>query len=279
MRRFFALTTSCAFVALAAACGGSSASPVEVVTKAPDATISESTARVAMTIVVSVVDLPKVTTPIEGAVDFAHRATAMTVDLSETLGSMGATGDDATLEQRTGGTVLYMRSPLLSRAAGIATGKWLKFDLTELAKVKDVDLSQLQEAARNDPRQGLAFLEGVTQDGVDELGHDDVRGVETTRYRAEVDLEKALSRSGSVTDREAFKRLVESVGTKTVEVDVWIDGDNRIRRVRIPYRAPYKTGTAGVTMTLEYFDFGAKVDVAPPPESDVVDYRDVLEGG
>ena len=279
MRRLSVLITSLALVALAAACGGSHDSPVEVVTRAPDATISETTAKVAMKVVVSVVDLPKVTTSIDGAVDFAQRATAMTVDLSDTLGAMGAPVPDATLDQRTRGTVLYMRSPLLSQAAGITPGKWLKFDMTELSRLKGVDLSQLEQAGQRDPRQGLAFLEGVTKDGVDEDGHEDVRGVATTRYRAEVDVEKAIDRSASVTDRDAFKRYVDALGTKTVHVTVWIDGENRVRRIRIPLRIPYKSGTADVTITMEYFDFGAQVDVAPPPDSDVVDYGNVLSGG
>src|SRR5881628_1449302 len=123
MRRLSVLITCFTFLALAAACGGSSASPVEVVTKAPDATISEATAKVAMTLVVSGADLPKVTTTGEGVIDFAHKGTAMTLDLSDTLGQTGLTGDNAKFEMRGNGTTLYMRSPVFSQVASIAAGK------------------------------------------------------------------------------------------------------------------------------------------------------------
>jgi hypothetical protein len=232
-----------------------------------------------MTLEVSGGDIPKATTSGEGAIDFAHQATTMTLDLSDTLGQMGVTGENATMEMRSTGTVLYMRSPLFNQAGDVAAGKWLKLDLNELSKLQGIDISQLQQAGNNDPRQGLAFLEGVSKDGVEELGHEDVRGVDTRHYRADVDLEKAVTRSDAVTDREAFKRFVDSLGTSHLEVQVWIDGENRVRRIRTPLPIPYKGDTAHVTMTMEYFDFGAAVDVAPPPDSDVVDYQDVLSGG
>ena len=279
MRRLTALGIALTFVALAAGCGDSGASPVEVVTKAPDATISASTAKVAMTLDVSGTNVPKVTTKGEGQIDFVRKATAMTLDLSDTLQPMGVTGDDATFDMRSLGSTLYMRSPLFSQVAPSAAGKWLKLDLNELTKLQGVDLSQLQQAGNNDPRQGLAFLEGVTEDGVEDLGHEDVRGADTTHYRAEVDLEKAANRSGSIVDQDAFKRFIDTLGAKTVPVEVWIDGDNRVRRIRIPLPVPFQSGTAKVTMTMEYFDFGSAVNVAAPPDSDVIDYRDVLSGG
>jgi hypothetical protein len=279
MRRLTAIIITSLLLALAAGCGGSSASPVDIVTKAPDATISESTAKVMMSLVVAGPDLPEVTTTGEGAVDFAGKASSMTLDMSDTLRQMGISGDAAKFQMLSTGTTLYMRSPLLDQGAGLAAGKWLKLDLNELTKLQGVDLSQLQQAGNNDPRQGLAFLEGVTEDGVEEIGHEDVRGTGTTHYQANIDLEKAVARSGSVIDADAFKRFVDSLGTKNVQVQVWIDGDNRVRRIRIPMPVPYKADTAKVTITMEYFDFGAPVDVTPPPASDTVDYQDVLGRG
>lgn len=281
MRRLTARAVCFTLVALAAGCG-SSASAFEVVTKAPDATISESTAKVAMTVDVAGGTTRQFTMKADGAIDFVRKATAMTLDMSDTLGTIGVSPGDATIEMRGQGTAVYMRSPLFARTGGIEAGKWLKLDFNELSKAQGLDLSQLTQAGSNDPRQGLAFLEGATEGGVDDLGNQDVRGVDTTHYRAEVDLEKALSRSGSIIDPGAFRQFIATLGTRTVEIDVWIDGDNRVRRIRLPLPLPKvgtATGSGQITMTMEYFDFGTPVDVAVPPDRDVVDFRQVLGGG
>jgi hypothetical protein len=50
--------------------------------------------------------------------------------------------------------------------------------------------------------------------------------------------------------------------------DFWLDADGRIERVRVRYRTD-----AGTPITLDgtFGDFGAEVDVAPPPAADVED--------
>ena len=181
------------------------------------------------------------------------------------------------MEMVSEGTTLYMRSPLFSQGGMVSADKWLKLDLVELSKTQGLDLSQLQQAGSNDPRQGLAFLEGATEDGVENLGTDEIRGVETTHYRAEIDLESATKKSGAVTDPEAFRRFVDSLGMDTIVVDAWIDDDNRVRRISMPLPVPYMAD-GEAAMTMDYYDFGTDVDVRIPPADEIVDFSDVLGG-
>jgi hypothetical protein len=54
---------------------------------------------------------------------------------------------------------------------------------------------------------------------------------------------------------------------------LWIGDDKLVRRVRIEYHfeIPGQEDKAKFAMTMEFFDFGAPVDVSPPPAKDVQD--------
>lgn len=275
MRRLTGLLVVLCLLALAASCG-SSASAQEIVTRAADATIAESTAKVALSVEISGREPPnKLSITAEGVIDFAGERAAMTMDLGDSLAGAGLAAADATVEVVTESTTIYMRSPLLAQSGMISADKWLKLDLVELSKTQGLDLSQLTQAGSNDPRQGLAFLEGATEDGVEELGTEDIRGVETTHYRAEIDLENAMKRAGAVTDPEAFRQFVDSLGMTTITVDAWIDDDNRVRRMSMPLPVP-SMANGEASMTMDYYDFGTDVDVRVPSEGEVVDFGEVL---
>ena len=279
MRRLAALISALCLVALAASCG-SSASAQEIVTQAADATIAESTAKVALNMEITGAEFPsgKLVITADGVIDFAAKRVAMILDFGDSLADVGVGAGDSTVEMVTAGTTIYMRSPLFSQGGGFGPDQWLKFDFAELSKTEGLDLGQLQQAGNNDPRQGLAFLDGAAEDGVEKLGSEEIRGVDTTHYRAEIDLEKAVKEAGGVTDPEAFRRFVDSLGTKTIVVDTWIDSENRVRRVSLPLPLPPEA-EGEAKMSMDYFAFGTDVDVTVPPEADVVDVGAMLSGG
>ena len=90
--------------------------------------------------------------------------------------------------------MMYMRMPeLFSGAGALPAGKeWLGFDLDKslaAAGLSGLDMSQLQQ---QDPSQTLRLLR-ASSTRVTKAGKAQVRGVETTRYKATLDLEKALT--------------------------------------------------------------------------------------
>ncbi len=95
-----------------------------------------------------------------------------------------------------------------------------------------------------------AFLDHLREEAatVVVVGEEEVRGDAATRYRAEIDAE-ALSLGG------------EGAPGDVAAVDVWIDEQDRLRRVEAE------------GMELELWDFGTPVDVSPP--ADVADDDDL----
>lgn len=90
----------------------------------------------------------------------------------------------------------------------------------------------------------LRHLESIA-DEVTEVGREEVRGTETTHYRAVAH----LSQLGAPPEDDRFP------------VEVWIDEAGRTRRYR------YEILGGGEIFVWEFYDFGVTVDLeAPPPE-------------
>jgi hypothetical protein len=213
----------------------------------------------------------------EGAVDFAERAATMTFDVGDLL---QASGLPATAGERwtvlTNGLLVYMRAPTLSRR--IPGGKqWLKLDVEQLAKSRNLDLGQLQQLTQGDPTQMLDYLKAVSGK-IEEVGSEDVRGVPTTHYRAKVDLDKVADQApANVRDalRTSIQSLERRLGSHELPIDVWVDSENRVRRV-----AEHLTVALGgsVDFTVDLYDFGTPVSVTAPPASDTTDLGPLLGG-
>jgi hypothetical protein len=203
----------------------------------------------------------------EGA--FADRRGRLTLDMSGLAGG-GIVPGGADVELVFDELVYYMKFPP-ELAASLPGGKeWIKMDLAKLGASQGIDLEALAQINQSDPSQALAFLAGASD--FESVGEEDVRGVATTHYRGTVDLEKvAESSSGPAGD--AYRRLLELGGERTLPMDVWIDGESLVRRIRFSQKLP---DGSGMTMTEELYDFGTEVDAEPPPESAVLDLTDLI---
>lgn len=144
------------------------------------------------------------------------------------------------------------------------------------------DLAGTPLAAAAQPTEGLSALEDV--DDVEELGEEQVREEPTTHYRGTIDAAAALKSAGGTERLEAA-----GVDPSTIEaapVDVWIDGQQRVRRFEIRIDLPGSEATGGQTITtsirIEQYDFGVDVNVEAPPADQVQDggpLLDQLTGG
>jgi hypothetical protein len=77
-------------------------------------------------------------------------------------------------------------------------------------------------------------------------GDETVRGASTTRYRLTVNCEEAE---------------LADCGGETSPVDVWIAEDDTVRRISLDWDRE--------SFTVEFFDFGAAVDIEPPPAEQI----------
>jgi hypothetical protein len=96
------------------------------------------------------------------------------------------------------------------------------------------------------PQRLLAMLRGASED-TRRVGEEVVRGVETVRYRLEVECEQAD---------------LDCDGT-TAPVEVWVGGDGLVRRISL--------GDRSGSGTIEFYDFGVEVGIEPPPAEQVED--------
>jgi hypothetical protein len=218
----------------------------------------------------------------EGAFDYEAKAGQLTYDFGDLLGSLGQGGSEEPVEIILDGNVFYMKFALLSSL--IPGGKpWIKFDLDSLASQEGIDLSQLQSVNQGDPSQTLEYLRAAGS--VEEVGTEEVRGVETTHYKGVIDLQKAVELAPEETRaqvQQSIDQLKEQSGLTELPVEVWIDGHGLPARIQYSFDGSIvAAGTESEDFTtifsMELYDWGTDVTVEPPPASDVTDVSELTE--
>jgi hypothetical protein len=171
------------------------------------------------------------------------------------------------------GPVLYIRSPVFSQV-GLPPGKkWVKLDLAQLAQQRGIDLGSLVNSNPN-PSGALAYLRG-SNGNVEKLGTEKVQGVDTTHYKATIQLARAAKRvSGRA--RDSINRVITVSGVKQIPVEAWIDDDGYIRKVTYTEHSGKKQSA---DITMELHDFGPHVAIASPPKASVIDFQQILQPG
>jgi hypothetical protein len=193
-----------------------------------------------------------------------------TMDMSQLAQASGASGLDPSklkMEFIYVNRSMFMRSPLFE--GKLPHGKtWMGIDLRKALQAKGVDPSVMSQ--QSNPTEYLRYLK-ATSGKVTKVGSESVRGTRTTHYKATVDLTKAPG-----VDAASAKRIVALSGTSKMPIEVWIDGQHLIRRMRIKFdMKPQQGGAAGQKIsldeTVDRFNFGPKNPVKPPPAADVFD--------
>jgi hypothetical protein len=131
-----------------------------------------------------------------------------------------------------------------------------------------------------DPADLLASLTAVSA-SVTSLGPTTIRGVKVTGFRVDIDPAKAAARVPS-RERAGFGEFTSSLGRGTIPVDVWVDGQNLVRRVKLSLHLPDGEGASAKTQMVEvtdFYDFGVPVRVSPPPASQTASMSQLISSG
>jgi hypothetical protein len=157
----------------------------------------------------------------------------------------------------------------------IPAGKhWVRIDFGDLAQASGLDLNMLREQAQSStPTQGLAYLQGLSG-AVERVGDDTVHGAHATHYRAFIDYANTVDELPGLT-ADARARL-STLGT--VPADIWIDDNNRVVKMQFAVDGS-AFGGGHAEMTMEISDFGAPVDIEPPPPDEVINFSELLGDG
>lgn len=226
------------------ACGGAS---LDAVAKAATKATAAGSEHVTFT---GTVQAAGQTVKMSGAGDFQASPRLGRASFSMTVG-----GRQIAMDEVMQGWTIYMKSPLFS--TNLPSGKtWMSVDLQKAGKKLGLDLSQF---AQQDPTDMLAALE--KSGSVKKVGSDTIDGVDTTHYTVTVDLAKVPNGS----------RLQQLTNLKTLPVDVWVDGQNLLRRVSESYTATTVGSTVATSMQMDFTNYGEQVNVQVPSASETVD--------
>ena len=115
---------------------------------------------------------------------------------------------------------------------------------------------------------------------VEELGRESIRGVETTHYRALLDLEK-LAENLPPEERAELEGQFGTEGINEFPIELWVSDEGLVHRYLMEIDAtslPDNEDVDSMTMLFEMFDYGVPVEILPPDPSEVTPI-DELAGG
>ena len=250
--------------AVVTGCGSGGALSLDPVAAAATKTANEQTFKVRYTMEMTVLGQKRAIGG-TGAFDGSRDVAQTTVDLSQLPIPGAADGGSATIVYD--GRVMYMKMPLLTNVLP-GSKAWVKVDLAAAAQSLGVDLGSFKAA---DPKQGLQQL--LASSDTKKVGTDTIDGVETTHYQAVVDIANAAKLPPA--QRRALRQYLKGMHGRA-PVDVWIDADGHVRRESTNF--DYGTGLqhAQTSVTMNFSDFGAPVDVTVPAAGDVTDITSLV---
>jgi hypothetical protein len=274
-----ALALCGAGVLAATGCGTTVATARSTATAAPTAAarltaaVSRTTAQTARIAITTTMQMQGMTVSFteSGAFDFAHSRGTLSMD-----GPVGFTELFVPPQ-------MYIKIPA-DAGASLPRGKsWIAAGTGTSGDLAASGLGGLLPspvAGNGDPADLLASLTAISG-SVTKQGTATIRGVPVTQYRVTIDLAKAAARVPGW-EQASYKEFTQSLGAKTIPVDVWVDSQNLVRRMREALPMPTGLGApAGmaVTQTTDFYDFGVPVQVSAPPASEVASLSQLIMDG
>ena len=130
-----------------------------------------------------------------------------------------------------------------------------------------------------DPADLLASLTAISS-SVTRLGTSTIRGVPVTGFGVNIDPVKAAARVPRW-ERAGFLEFTSTLGPGAIPVDVWVDGQNLVRRVSLSLHLPGGTGAptgAHIVQATDFYDFGVPVRVSAPPAAQIASISQFIKG-
>ena len=264
--------------------GGVEAPTAAFLTGAAGKTAEATTGKIALTMTFTGLPSGSGTSSITatGAYDHAARQAQLSIDLSSLTGALGTLGQtnsvkglDHPLEEVLNDGHLYLKLGAMGSMLGVTT-PWVEITGAD-ALTKQLSGSSGLGLDPNDTSNlgsdYLAFLQGVGGT-VTEVGPETIDGVDTTHYKADVDLQQALAKVGDKLGAEAKKRLQDQAAkvSGTMPIEVWVGADGLVRRITVALDASsFGEGKAkgSVAVTVELTDVGQPVQISVPPADQV----------
>ncbi len=253
------LAAAAAGLTLLAGCAepASGPTPQDIIRTAALGTAGTGSSRLSLTSTTAI-GPQTVTLAGEGIYDYVTRTGQLAFDVP----GPGGPAAGGTIEQRMVGNDLFL---MLPQQAGV------------YYKLLVSDVAGTSLGRSTDPTVSLQALAGVAD--VRQVGLETVRGRETTHYAGDYDVAQAIQLAEG-----AAKTVLETTSGRTesrrVPFDAYLDDQGRLVKFTQRLELPGSEQTSGQPLlssfTLELFDFGTPVTVAPPPAESVRDGAPLL---
>ncbi|MFF2192164.1 LppX_LprAFG lipoprotein [Streptomyces sp. NPDC058157] len=158
-------------------------------------------------------------------------------------------------------------------------GQWLKFDMKSADPQAAKQLDSLGAASSGEnPGDRAGDLMGAKD--LKNLGEENIDGVKTKHVAGTVTIEQMKASLATLgpdakARQEKSVQKMEGEGIKTMNIDMWIDENDRTKQVRT--RADATKGA--MDMTIKFLDYNKPVDVTAPPADQVMDLAQAGKGG
>jgi hypothetical protein len=265
MRSFVALLASLLATLMLVGCAGSETVSLESVALAATTTQKSGSSRMTMEMSVEVGG-KRMKVTADGAIDYKRARGWMIMD----LGALSALTEGRPAPRITmlfEGNTIWMRMPpeLAPQAGG---RPWMR---------TPVGGSGLNAGMQSpDPSQMLGALRGVSN-SVEKRGRKNVRGVDTTLYRAEIDLDKAMAEAPAREREQARAMLKLFGGADSMPTDIYIDDAGRVRRMLVEYEYEVFEQKTSAEMRFDLYEFGTQVSFKRPPAGQVADLSSLTQ--
>ncbi|MEA2196729.1 MAG: hypothetical protein QOJ25_780 [Solirubrobacteraceae bacterium] len=246
----------CALLGAAAALSGCGASrAVDPVARAATATLGTQGYKMSAVMTVAGAASP-VTATMRGSIDATANRGTMTVDEN-------IDGQHIHAPMLFSSLSFWMRSASIAGAARRTGGKaWIYVDMSKALGAMGV--TSLPSTVN--PAQFLDYLRTVGASPA-RVGTLAIHGVSTTQYRAAVSLDRYAQQYHVAA--KTVSSLEAAMGTHTMPVDVWVDTQNRVRRIRVAFRECVEGTKLQFSMTMGIYGFGPQPQVQIPARNEV----------
>jgi hypothetical protein len=187
------------------------------------------------------------------------------------------------LEEIIDHTTVYLKFPeeLASKIPTLGNKPWIKIDLAKAASSAGVPGigSLVNNPASSDPGQFLQYLRAAGT--VTQAGTEVVNGVQTTKYKATISLDK-VTNTVPPASRAAAQQGIAAIETATnlhtIPTTVWIDDNNLVRRMQFTLNESVSGQNLASTVTVDFVKYGPQSKPTLPPADQVTDASSLAAG-
>jgi hypothetical protein len=184
-------------------------------------------------------------------------------------------GHAVNVSERFSGKTYWVSVTGIPGSSRLTSKPWLKYNLG--STLNQLGIGGLPSGS-SDPTQFLAYLKAGGAD-TQRLGSQTVRGVATTHYAVTVNLNSYVRRvpaADRATARTSIQRLISTIGSSTLHMQVWVDHNDFARRLYLSFPECVAQQHLRLGMSMDLFDFGTKATVTLPTDAQSYDITSLI---